>query len=132
MWGTDVKDLPDILKRLSQDNRFNSALGDNLQTRKEWAYILGIDTVTIWNWERKIINKVNPIRASYVDPNRGMRSHYLDAYQRFILICIYLYKGCFSRGTQSNPQAITFLKQNFQHLNRENFEAWRQKNVETI
>jgi hypothetical protein len=132
MWGTESKNLPDILKRLSQDHRFYTALQDNLQTRAEWSYVLDINPSTIWKWETKIISKVSPIQASYIDPKRGLRGNYLDAYQRFIICCIYLYKGCFSRGTRSNSEVIKFLKQNFQTLNRENFEIWRQNNVTSI
>ncbi|MBD2254634.1 hypothetical protein [Nostoc parmelioides] len=122
-------DLAEVLDHLSKDRRFFNGFEDNLLTRTEWSYVLGIDRTTLWRWEKDIIYKVAPIKTAYLSTDRGARTHYLDAYQRFLLTCIFIFKGYVAQGMKTNKQAITFLKINFNQLKREQFEAWRKDYV---
>jgi hypothetical protein len=122
-------DLPAVLEKLRQSPKIKDAFLDNLLTREEWVSILGFHRTTLWRWEEDIINKIPPLKASYYETQRGIRSNYLDAYQRFLSAVIFLLKDeSIKKGVRNNIQVIQFLKFNFMHLRRTNFEQWQENN----
>ncbi|MBD2441380.1 hypothetical protein [Nostoc sp. FACHB-110] len=118
--------MPVILETIKENSRFWQALFDNLLSRKELANILGVNRTSIWRWERNIIDKIHPIKQRYY---LNSRSPYLDAYQRFLLIIIFIIKQEIDESLLKNSEPKRFLKLNFQELTRENFELWRKENV---
>jgi hypothetical protein len=120
-------DLPAVLEKLKQSPKIKDAFLDNLLTREEWVSILGFHRTTLWRWEEDIINKIPPLKTSYYESERGLRSNYLDPYQRFLSAVIFLLKDeSIKKGVKNNSQVIQFLKFNFMHLRRKNFEQWQE------
>ncbi|MBD2535438.1 hypothetical protein H6G97_41005 [Nostoc flagelliforme FACHB-838] len=120
-------DLPTVLENLKQSPKIRDAFLDNLLTRTEWVSTLGVNRTTLWRWESEIINKIPPLKTSYYESERGVRSNYLDPYQRFLSAVIYLLKDeSIKKGVKNNSQVIQFLKFNFMHLRRSNFEQWQE------
>jgi hypothetical protein len=118
---------PEILQYMKQDSKIRDAFLDNLLSREQWADFLGFHRTTLWRWEEKIINEIPPLRFSYHENCRGIRSNYLDAYQRFLLAIIYLLKGEeVEKGIKNNIEVKEFLKRNFMHLRRKDFEQWKE------
>lgn len=122
-----LTDLLDILVDMKQDFKIRDAFLDNLLSRTQWANFLGFHRSTLWRWEEQIISKIPPLKSSYYENHRGVRSNYLDGYQRFLLAIIYLLKGeSVEKGIKNNAQVVKFLKRNFMHLRRKEFEKWKE------
>ncbi|WP_226890081.1 hypothetical protein [Nostoc sp. MG11] len=120
-------DPPQILIYMKQDFQIRDAFLDNLLSREEWAKFLGFHRTTLWRWEEQIINEILPLKHSYYEKHRGARSNYLDAYQRFLSAIIYFLKGGqVEKGIKNNAQVKEFLKRNFMHLRRKDFEQWKE------
>jgi hypothetical protein len=118
---------PDILIYMKQDFQIRDAFLDNLLSREDWANFLGFHRTTLWRWEEQIINEIPPLKHSYYEKYRGARSNYLDSYQRFLSAVIYLLKGGeVEKGIKNNAQVREFLKSNFMHLRRKDFEKWKE------
>lgn len=120
-------DLPAVLEKLKQSPEIRDAFLDNLLTREEWVSLLGFHRTTLRRWEEGIINKIPPLKTSYYESERGLRSNYLDPYQRFLSAVIFFLKDeSIKKGVKNNSQVIQFLKFNFMHLRRKNFEQWQE------
>lgn len=120
-------DFPEFWRYMKQDFKIRDAFLDNYLSREEWANLLGFHRSTLWRWEVQIINQVLPLRFSYYEKCQGVRSNYLDGYQRFLLAVIYLLKGeSLEKGVKNNIEVKEFLKRNFMHLRRKDFEKWKE------
>jgi hypothetical protein len=119
-----------ILIYMKQNPKICDAFLDNLLSREQWASFLGFHRTTLWRWEEEIINAIPPLEASYYNSGRTARSNYLDSYQRFLSVFIFLLKSKeIGKGVKNNAEVKEFLKINFMHLRRKDFEKWRNDNV---
>ncbi len=120
-------ELADILSEIHSHKFFENLKHSILLTREEWSGVIGIHRNTVSRWEQNIIQKVTPVRNDYF--HNSMRGNYLDSYQRFILIVIFIVKGGLENKNSFHADTINFLKTNFDNLQRKHFEEWINANT---
>lgn len=107
--GATLKGLSSVLVRFQSNEDCNNAkrfFDGQLVSREQWGFVLGIHRVTIYRWEKEIIEPDSKLSLLFYK-SKNNKSDGLDGYQRFFIAFILLLKAGLVTNRQMTNKEIT-------------------------
>jgi hypothetical protein len=98
---------------------------NELMSKEQWGFVLGVSRKTLQRWELQIIRVCNNYQSRYyggiLPGSANFKGCMLDGYRKFLLFLIAQLK----KNRKTNKQVIDYLNDNEDTLTRRNFTNWR-------